>query len=155
MLHLALHAPEIPNNTGTLGRTAVAIGARLHLIEPLGFDLSEKACRRAGLDYWAELDLVVHASWSDYLEAARPGRLWACSARSSHDALSVAYADEDHLLCGGESDGLPAEVLKEVRARWGDEAVIGLPQRAGVRSLNLACAATAVAYAAVARVGLT
>ncbi|MCH2135676.1 MAG: tRNA (cytidine(34)-2'-O)-methyltransferase [Phycisphaerales bacterium] len=154
MLHLVLNAPEIPNNTGTIGRTAMATGCTLHLIRPLGFDLGAKALRRAGLDYWNDLDVRVHDSWRHYLASEAPARLWACSARATRSVWDVRFESGDALLFGGESDGLPESVLEEIRARWGEEAIIGLPQLQGIRSLNLACAATAVVYEGLRQIGL-
>ncbi len=146
MLHLVLHTPEIPNNTGTIGRTAVAMGARLHLIEPLGFDLGEKALRRAGLDYWQDLDVRTHADWAAFLSAENPGHLLALSARADTCLWDAPVQADTWLLFGRESDGLPKAVLHDVSSRFGKRAIVGLPQVQGVRSLNLACAATAAAY---------
>jgi len=149
VFHLVLHAPEIPNNTGTIGRTAVATGCRLHLIRPLGFDLAEKSLRRAGLDYWADVDLRIHDSWGAFLDTETPERLWACTARGTRPVWSAVLADGDYVLFGGESDGLPEFVRDDVAERWGDAAFITLPQVEGIRSLNLACAATAVVFEAL------
>ena len=152
MLHLVLYAPEIPSNTGTIGRTAVAVGARLHLIKPLGFDLGEKALRRAGLDYWQDLDLRGHEGWAAFLTTEQPARLWALTARAQRCLWDAEFRDSDYLLFGGESDGLPDAIKQDVRSRWGDDVEIGLPQQDGIRSLNLACAATAVTYEAIRQV---
>jgi tRNA (cytidine/uridine-2'-O-)-methyltransferase len=152
MLHLVLYAPEIPNNTGTIGRTAVAVGARLHLIKPLGFDLGEKALRRAGLDYWQDLDLRVHDDWAAFLATEQPARLWALTARASRSVWEARFQDGDYLLFGGESDGLPDAIKQDVHGRWGDDVDVGLPQQAGIRSLNLACAATAATYEALRQI---
>jgi tRNA (cytidine/uridine-2'-O-)-methyltransferase len=149
VFHIVLHTPEIPNNTGTIGRTAVATGCPLHLIRPLGFDFSEKSLRRAGLDYWPNVDLHIHGCWADFLTTQSPKRLWACTARATHPTWSADFLDGDYLLFGRESDGLPAHVRSDVARRWGERAFIGLPQQAGIRSLNLACATTAVVYEAL------
>lgn len=153
MFHLVLNAPEIPNNTGTIGRTALATGCALHLIGPLGFDLSAKGLRRAGLDYWKDLDLHLHDGWEAFLTAVSPSRLWACSARARRSVWTVEFRAWDAIVFGGESDGLPQGVLEGVRTRWGEEAIVGLPQVEGVRSLNLACAATAVVFEGLRQVG--
>jgi tRNA (cytidine/uridine-2'-O-)-methyltransferase len=152
MLHLVLYAPEIPNNTGTIGRTAVAVGARLHLIKPLGFDLGEKALRRAGLDYWKDLDLRVHDDWAAFLATEQPPRLWALTARATRTVWEARFQDGDYLLFGGESNGLPDTVTQDVRNRWGEHVDVGLPQQTGIRSLNLACAATAATYEALRQI---
>ena len=85
-LHLVLYTPQIPNNTGNIGRTALAINARLHLIHPLGFSLSDKACRRAGLDYWEHLDVVEHDDWEAYLTDAAPRRIWLFSTKAGRSS---------------------------------------------------------------------
>lgn len=149
VFHIVLHAPEIPNNTGTIGRTAVATGCRLHLIRPLGFDLTEKAIRRAGLDYWVDVDLRIHDSWSAFLETESPERLWACTARSAKPIWNAPLNSGDYLLFGAESNGLPERVRTDVVSRWGEEAFVTLPQVEGIRSLNVACAATAIVFEAL------
>lgn len=134
-LHVVLHEPEIPNNTGNIGRTCLAMGAALHLIEPLGFDLDEKALRRAGLDYWPRLDPVVHRDWGAYEAAWPEARRWFFTARRGRPHFAARYGVGDHLVFGKESSGLPASVLE------GDEGrLVGIPLRAGERSLNLSTA---------------
>lgn len=150
LLHLALFRPLIPQNTGTIGRLSLALGLRLHLIRPLGFRTDEKACRRAGLDYWREVDCVEH----DHLaaaEAALPegARVFAFSARAGRLYTQVEYRPGDCLLFGNEVDGLPQEVLDRA-----PERAVRLPQRdARVRSLNLANAAAVGAYEALRQLG--
>lgn len=150
ILHIALHCPLIPQNTGTIGRLALALGARLHLIHPLGFQTDEKACRRAGLDYWREVDCVEHAS----LDALRArlgddARVFAFSARAERLYTEVEYRPGDCLLFGNEEDGLPQEVLDAA-----PERAVRIPQRsAKVRSLNLANAASIGAYEALRQLG--
>ena len=149
LLHVVLHEPEIPNNTGNIGRTCVALECAMHLIHPLGFDLDEKACRRAGLDYWPRLDLHEHDSLGDYLEthaeADKAGRIWALSTRGRRPVWEAEFAPGDHLLFGKETSGLPGEVLEGL----GDDRVLTLPMVPTERSLNLATAVCAVAYEAV------
>jgi tRNA (cytidine/uridine-2'-O-)-methyltransferase len=146
LLHVALHEPEIPNNTGNIGRTCVATGCALHLIEPLGFDTSEKACRRAGLDYWPRLNPQHHASLDGYLMAARPQRLWLLCSHAAPSALHAPFQPGDHLLFGKETRGLPPDVLARFPGR-----ALSLPMIAGERSLNLATAVCAVLYLAIDR----
>ncbi|MGH7132871.1 MAG: tRNA (cytidine(34)-2'-O)-methyltransferase [Phycisphaerales bacterium] len=141
LFHIALHEPEIPNNTGNIGRTCVATGCALHLIRPLGFDTSIKALRRAGLDYWPRLNPAEHDSLDAYLVVNRPPRLWAFSTKAARTVHDVELRAGDHLLFGKETRGLPDEVL----ARF-DDRVIGLPMLAGERSLNLATAVCAAIY---------
>ncbi len=141
--HVVLHKPEIPNNTGNIGRTCVATGCRLHLIHPLGFELSEKACRRAGLDYWPRLDWTEHADWNAYTTRApfNPARTWILSTKSKNSVFDAPLRRGDHLLFGSESRGLPPEILAAHPDR-----VLTLPLAVGERSLNLATAVCAVVY---------
>ena len=110
LLNLVLYTPQIPNNTGNIGRTALAISARLHLIHPLGFSLSDKACRRAGLDYWSHLDVVEHADWASYLASEDPQRLWLFSTKAGRSFREPSWQRGDHLLFGPEDRGLPHEL---------------------------------------------
>ncbi len=148
LLHVVLHEPEIPNNTGNIGRTCVALDCAMHLIHPLGFDLDEKACRRAGLDYWQRLDLHEHSSLDGYLDTHaqthKAGRIWVLSTRGRRPVWDAEFEPGDHLLFGKETRGLPAEVLE----RFSDRLVT-LPMVPTERSLNLATAVCAVAYEAV------
>jgi tRNA (cytidine/uridine-2'-O-)-methyltransferase len=139
--HVVLVEPEIPNNTGNIGRTCVATGCRLHLVRPLGFELTEKACRRAGLDYWPRLDWAEHESWSVYERGLDPGRTWFLSTKSSRSVFDVTLRRGDHLVFGRETRGLETGVLEAHPAR-----VVSLPLAAGERSLNLATAVCAVVY---------
>lgn len=140
LFEVVLHEPEIPNNTGNIGRTCVALGASLQLIHPIGFDLSEKACRRAGLDYWPRLDVREHESWSGY-EAARDRPMWLFSTGSGRPVFDVDLQRGDHLVFGKETAGLPKHLLKAHSDR-----VVCLPMRQGERSLNLATAVCAALY---------
>ena len=141
MFDVVLHEPEIPNNTGNIGRTCVATGCRLRLIEPIGFDLSEKACRRAGLDYWPRLDLTTHADWDAY-QAETPGaRRWLFSGRVGRLAFDADFRPGDHLVFGKESVGLPDELLEREADR-----VLRLPLVEGERSLNVATVAWTIVY---------
>lgn len=144
LLHVVLHEPEIPNNTGNIGRTCVALGCALHLIHPLGFELSEKACRRAGLDYWPRLDVREHASLEAYLGTHPPRRLWVLTTRARRAVWEADLRPGDHLLFGRETRGLPEEAI----GRFADRTLT-LPMFEGERSLNLATAVCAVAYEAV------
>ncbi len=141
LFHVVLHEPEIPNNTGNIGRTCVAAACRLHLIHPLGFDISEKACRRAGLDYWPRLDRAEHDSWERYLASARPTRLWLFTARARTCVFDARFQIGDHLVFGKETTGLPDALLE----RYPDR-LLALPMAPGERSLNVATAVCAVVY---------
>ena len=150
-LNLVLYTPQIPNNTGNIGRTALAVDARLHLIHPLGFSLSEKACRRAGLDYWRHLDVVEHGSWDEYLESQRPERLWLFSTKSGRSFRAAAWMRGDHLLFGPEDRGLPPALHESVVSRYGTDARLRIPMsdRPEARSLNLATAVAIATYEAL------
>src|SRR5690606_4373351 len=99
--------PEIPNNTGNIGRSTMATGCRLHLIHPIAFDLTEKACRRAGLDYWHKVDCVQHSSWSAFLDSESPKRMWLYTTRSSRPHWEASFERGDYLLFGNETKGVP------------------------------------------------
>ncbi|MGQ0629381.1 MAG: tRNA (cytidine(34)-2'-O)-methyltransferase [Phycisphaerales bacterium] len=143
VFHIILAQPEIPNNTGNIGRTAVATGCALHLIRPLGFDTGEKACRRAGLDYWPRLQPREHDSLDGCLDEAglTPGRLWVLTTKAARPCWDVPLRRGDGLLFGRETRGLDDTVL----ARFADRTV-ALPMVTGERSLNLATAVCAVVY---------
>jgi tRNA (cytidine/uridine-2'-O-)-methyltransferase len=141
--------PEIPNNTGTIGRTAAATGAVLHVVHPIAFDMSEKARRRAGLDYWDQVECREHENWEAFLAAEQPQRLWAFTAKATRPVWEADLRRGDYLLFGCESGGLPVAVREWAAQQWGPECLLSLPVRPPARSLNLACAVTAVVYEAV------
>jgi tRNA (cytidine/uridine-2'-O-)-methyltransferase len=143
LFHIALHEPEIPNNTGNIGRTCIATGCALHLIRPLGFDTDEKACRRAGLDYWPRLRPVEHDSWDEFVAGTgtAPQNLWLFTTRTARPVWDAPLARGDRLVFGKETRGLPESILK----RYPDR-LITLPMAAGERSLNLATAVCAAVY---------
>lgn len=142
LLHIALLHPEIPGNTGNIGRTAIGIGARVHLVHPLGFDTSERAVRRAGIDHWRHVDVVEHASAEAFFAWAEGRRMHLFSAKGQRPYTSIPWERGDVLLFGRESVGLPAELLAE-RPSW------FIPVRNGVRSLNLSNAVAVVVYDAL------
>ncbi|MCC6677615.1 MAG: tRNA (cytidine(34)-2'-O)-methyltransferase [Phycisphaerales bacterium] len=148
LFHIVLHEPEIPNNTGNIGRTCVATGCALHLIHPLGFDTSEKACRRAGLDYWPRLDVRHHDDWAAYERdgSPAPDRMWLLSTKAQRLVFDAAIRPGDHFVFGKETAGLPPGLLDRYRER-----MVALPMAAGERSLNLATAVCAVVYEGVRR----
>ncbi len=142
MLHVALWEPEIPPNTGNIARLCVATGAALHLIGRVGFRLDDRALRRAGVDYWNEVDVRRHATLADF-EAAMTGRRIFCfSAHAATPYTRIQYQAGDCLLFGGESHGLPAGVV----ARYGERALCIPMPASRVRSLNLATAVGIVLY---------
>ena len=142
LFHVVLYQPEIPPNTGNIGRSCVAVGAKLWLIKPLGFRINEKELRRAGLDYWPHVRVTRHRSWDAFVAARPPGRLLCFSARASRSYTTLAFRPDDLLVFGGESHGLPAEILGHHAA-----ATFAIPLASeNVRSLNLATAVAVVLY---------
>jgi len=147
VLHLVLIEPEIPQNTGNVARTAVALGAQLHLVRPFGFRWGDPRMRRAGLDYWKHLDYVLHDSLPDFLRALPGGaRVFAFSARAERSLYRARFQKEDWLLFGPETRGLPPEVLGRFPA-------LRIPTPGPVRSLNLAVAVGVAAYEAFRQLG--
>lgn len=146
MLHIALFEPEIAGNVGAIARTCMATGTRLHLIRPLAFRLSDEALKRAGMDYWHEVDVQIHVSYQAFYEsfalAFRQKRVYALSTKAKQNYSAVSYEDESILLFGPESRGLPLEVLEQCHA-------IRIPMTSKARSLNLAVSAGVALYEVV------
>src|SRR5205823_2242065 len=109
-MHVVLVAPEIPQNTGSIGRLCVATGSTLHLVDPLGFTIDDRHLRRAGLDYWPHVALVRHPTWETFTAARPPGRLLCFSARATRSYTTLRYREDDLLVFGGESRGLPPAI---------------------------------------------
>jgi len=146
---IVLVTPEIPPNTGNVIRLAANTGARLHLVEPLGFSLDDRQLRRAGLDYHDLAQLRVHRSWAACRGALGDRRLFALTTRGSRRYADVVYAADDVFLFGPETHGLPAEILAEVDpSRW-----LRLPMRAANRSVNLSNAVAVVVFEAWRQLG--
>ncbi len=147
LLHIVLVAPEIPPNAGNVGRTCVAIAAKMWLVRPLGFKLDDYYLRRAGLDYWDELEWEVVDDWETAcrrLDESEARRKWLFSARATRSYTEAAFARGDVLVFGSESAGLPS-AIKEAHA----DSILTIPSRPQVRSLNLANSAAIVAYEAL------
>jgi tRNA (cytidine/uridine-2'-O-)-methyltransferase len=144
MLKIVLIHPEIPWNTGNIGRTCAAAGAELHLVGPLGFSLSERRLKRAGMDYWEKLAPVVHDSLESFLsKLPSDADVLAFSAEGARPHWEAAYGRDSWLVFGGESAGLP----KDLRERW-KERLVRVPMVAGARSLNLSSAVAVALYEA-------
>jgi len=143
-VHVVLYQPEIPPNTGNVIRLCANTGAALHLIRPLGFDLDDKKLRRAGLDYHEFARVAVHDDLDAFLAAVSPRRLFAVSTRGSMRYDHVEYADDDALLFGPETRGLPQGILDELP----EEQRLRLPMRPGNRSLNLSNAVAVIVFEA-------
>ncbi|MDX2131927.1 MAG: tRNA (cytidine(34)-2'-O)-methyltransferase [Planctomycetota bacterium] len=144
LFRVVLVEPEIPNNTGNIGRTCVATGCALHLIHPLGFDTSEKACRRAGLDYWPRLGVREHDSFDEFTREHPATRLWLFSTHARRLYFDADLRAGDALVFGKETRGLGPDLL----ARYADRTLT-MPMVVGERSLNLATAVCAVVYEGV------
>ncbi len=142
VFNLVLLAPQIPNNTGNIGRTAMATGCRLHIIHPIAFDMDEKAVRRAGLDYWHLLDVREHGSWEQFLEQEQPDKLWLFTTKTKKPLWDAQFAHGDYFLFGSEQHGVPQEVHDFV----GEHGRVTLPMLHDARSLNLATAVCAAVY---------
>jgi tRNA (cytidine/uridine-2'-O-)-methyltransferase len=143
-LHVVLYQPEIPYNTGSVGRTCVAVGAKLWLVRPLGFRVDDYYLRRAGLDYWEHLAWQVVDDWAALERELATGRKWFFTKRAERSYLDARYAEGDVLVFGSESSGLP-EALVAGR----DDAQLRIPTRPAVRSLNLSNAVAVASYEAL------
>lgn len=148
MINIVLLEPEIPANTGNIGRTCVATGTRLHLIEPLGFSLGEKALKRAGMDYWSDLDVTTYVNYEDFL-AKNPGaKLYFATTKGRHIYSDAHYEDNCYIMFGKESAGIPEEILKEH-----PDTSVRIPMIGETRSLNLSNSVAVVLYEALRQQG--
>lgn len=144
MYHVVLFQPEIPPNTGNIIRLCANCGAQLHLIRPLGFDMSDKQLRRAGLDYHEFTDVQIHDDLDAFVQSVKPRRILACSTKGGQDYTGIQYEPGDALLFGPETRGLPMEVLESLPP----ENRLRIPMVANNRSLNLANAVSIIVYEA-------
>jgi len=149
MLNIVLYQPEIPPNTGNIIRLCANTGFRLHLIEPLGFDLDDKKLRRAGLDYGEFQSLQVHASWAAYLQASVSKTVYALSTKGTKCYSKAQYQPGDTLLFGPETRGLPEDIRTDI----GTDHVLRLPMQPNSRSLNLSNTVSIVVYEAWRQLG--
>lgn len=143
-MNIVLFEPEIPANTGNIGRTCVATGTRLHLIEPLGFRLNEKEIKRAGMDYWKDLDVTTYVNYADFLEKNPGAKLYMATTKARHVYTEVFYEPDCYLMFGKESAGIPEEILVEH-----PETSIRIPMLSNIRSLNLSNSVSIVLYEAL------
>ena len=143
-LNIVLFEPEIPANTGNIGRTCVATGTRLHLIEPLGFRLTEKEIKRAGMDYWEHLNVTRYMNFEEF-QSLHPGaRIWMATTKAKHVYSDVSFAPDDYIMFGKESAGIPEEILVAH-----EETCIRIPMEPAIRSLNLSNSVAIVLYEAL------
>ncbi len=143
-LNIVLYEPEIPSNTGNIGRTCVATGTRLHLIEPLGFRLTEKALKRAGMDYWQDLDVTTYINYDDFLERNPGAVIYMATTKGQRVYTDVCYEEDCYIMFGRESAGIPERLLAYNRERC-----VRIPMTGGIRSLNLANSVSIVLYEAL------
>ena len=148
-MHVVLYQPEIPPNTGSVARLCAATLTPLHLIEPLGFKIDDKHLKRAGLDYWEFVDLRVYNSWEQFLDMNSAKKLWYFSKKAARSYTQVSYAEDDYLVFGPETRGLPEQWI-ELNA----ERALRIPMMGtGVRSLNLSNAVAIVLYEGLRQLG--
>lgn len=148
MMNIVLFEPEMPLNTGNIGRTCVATNTRLHLIEPLGFKLNEKAIRRAGLDYWDKLDVTVYCDYQDFLDKNPGAKIYMATTKAKHVYTDVKYEPDCYIMFGKESAGIPEEILVE-----NEETCVRIPMWGDIRSLNLSNSVAIVLYEALRQNG--
>jgi len=143
-MHIVLHQPEIPANTGNIGRTCVATGTSLHLIEPLGFRLDEKQIKRAGMDYWDRLDLHTYINYEDFKKQNPGAKVWMATTKAHKSYTDVTYGPDDYIMFGKESAGIPEEILVD-----NEDDCIRIPMGFDIRSLNLSNSVAIVLYEAL------
>lgn len=147
-MNIILHQPEIPANTGNIGRTCVATGTALHLIEPLGFRLDEKSIKRAGMDYWAHLDVTRYINFQDFQEKHPGAKIWYATTKAKRLYTEANFGQDDYIMFGKESAGIPEELLVE-----NEETCIRIPMMEEIRSLNLSNSVAIVLYEALRQNG--
>lgn len=152
MLHVVLYQPQIAPNTGNIGRMCAVTRTRLHLIHPLGFEITDKHLRRAGMDYWYSLDVLEHADWAAFRASQQaPSRLWLFTTHAARSYWEAQYADGDGLLFGNEEAGVPDWLHAEI----GPWSRLKIPHaNSGLRSLNLSTAAGIACYEALRQLGM-
>lgn len=143
-MHIVLHEPEIPANTGNIGRTCVATDTSLHLIEPLGFRLDEKSIKRAGMDYWEHLDVNTYINYQDFREKNPDVKIWFATTKAKKCYTEAEFGPDDYIMFGKESAGIPEEILVD-----NEETCIRIPMQEKIRSLNLSNSVAIVLYEAL------
>ncbi len=150
LFNIVLHNPDIPHNTGAIGRICVNLNVRLHLIEPLGFKIEEKHIKRCGMDYWQHLDLTIHKSWDDFLAAEAPEKLCFLTTKTEKTYFEHSFSKDEYIVFGSESRGLPADFYP----KYADQLLtIPMPGK-HARSQNLANSVAITAYEAFRQVTL-
>lgn len=144
MLNIVLFEPEIPANTGNIGRTCVATNTRLHLIEPLGFRLDEKSLKRAGMDYWKDLDVTTYIDYEEFLEKNPNAKIYMATTKAPNVYTEVNYEPDCYIMFGKESAGIPEEILVNNK-----DNCVRIPMVGDIRSLNLGNSVAVVLYEAL------
>lgn len=147
-MNIVLYEPEMPMNTGNIGRTCVATNTRLHLIEPLGFRLGDKEVKRAGLDYWPRLDVTVYSDYEDFLERNPGAKIYMATTKAKRVYTDISYEPDCYIMFGPESRGIPEEMLVENR-----ENCMRIPMWGETRSLNLSNSVAVILYEALRQNG--
>jgi tRNA (cytidine/uridine-2'-O-)-methyltransferase len=150
MLNIVLLEPEMPANTGNIGRTCVATGSRLHLIDPLGFHLDEKSLKRAGMDYWNSVDYRRYIDFGDFMEQNGHPRIYMATTKAKRRYTEVSYERDAFIMFGKESAGIPEELLV-----GNEENCVRIPMLEGIRSLNLANSVAVILYEALRQNGFS
>lgn len=143
-MNVILLEPEIPQNTGNIGRTCCATGTKLHLIEPMGFRINEKNLKRAGMDYWDDLDVTIYDSFKDFMDQHPGIKIWMATTKATHRYTDVEFGPDDYIMFGKESAGIPEEILVD-----NEDTCIRIPMNPEIRSLNLANSVAIVLYEAL------
>lgn len=143
-MNIILHEPEIPANTGNIGRTCVATGTALHLIRPLGFDISDKAVRRSGMDYWKALELYVYEDFNDFVSKNPNARIYMATTKAKKAYTEAIYEENDFIMFGKESAGIPEEILIKY-----EDTSVRIPMIGEIRSLNLSNSVAIMLYEAL------
>ena len=147
-MNIVLYEPEMPANTGNIGRTCVATGTRLHLIEPLGFKLSEKAVKRAGLEYWDKLDVTVYSDYQDFLGRNPGAKIYMATTKAPNVYTEASYEPDCYIMFGPESRGIPEDILVK-----NQETCVRIPMWGDIRSLNLSNSVSIILYEALRQNG--
>lgn len=147
-MNIVLFEPEMPANTGNIGRTCVATGTKLHLIEPLGFKLNEKAIKRAGLDYWDKLDVTIYSDFQDFMNKNPGAKIYMATTKAETVYSDVSYEPDCFIMFGKESGGIPEELLLE-----NQDTCVRIPMWGDIRSLNLSNSVAVVLYEALRQNG--
>ena len=147
-LNIVLYEPEIPQNPGNIGRTCVATGTRLHLIEPMGFVINDKNLKRAGMDYWKDLDVTIYDDWNDFMEKNPDAKLYMATTKGKHVYSDAKFEPDSYIVFGKESAGIPEELLIQY-----PEQCVRIPMMGETRSLNLSNSVAIVLYEALRQNG--